>query len=270
MGAGVVVGMNTRAAALFALAASTALAIRAARSKRTLTATMAVVPWGILVDPDYSPRILRWAAIKRVHVEIFYGRDAGTATTLYSVVTIETEHERLSGCAAGAAPLDRLLAHLEPYTREQSHAIALDLDGDRPSEGPLEPECEPLLSSARAWIESAPASMRLELQASYRGVFGGASPRTAEVLRGVLRDRTGRAVDPRAFAAVIAAELGVREVIDDLLALVQSPHPVIAAVAKTAARKLGAATTRTGALEEVAPFLSERDYQVLAAWSGGR
>jgi hypothetical protein len=264
--------MTTRLAALLALAASTVLAIRAARTKRGQAVTMAVVPWGILVDPDHAPRILRWVAIKRVHVEIFYGRDAGTPTTLYSLVSIETDREHLTGCAHGAAPLDRLLAHLERYTREQAHAIALDIDGVRPSEGPYEPECEPLLAAARAWIESAPASMRLELAAGYRGPRGAAlaSPRTAEVLRGILRDRTERPVDPRAFAAVIAAELGVREVIEDLVALVQSPHPVVAAVAKAAARRLGAATTKTGALDEVAPFLSERDCEVLSAWAVAR
>jgi hypothetical protein len=51
------------------------------------------------------------------------------------------------------------------------------------------------------------------------------------------------------------------------VALVQSPHPIIAAVAKAAAKKLGAATAKTGALDEVAPFLSERDCEVLSAWA---
>jgi hypothetical protein len=233
---------------------------------------MGIVPWGILVDPDHHPRVLRWPAVKGVHVEMLHGRDQGTPTTVWSVVTVETEKgETLVGRASGAVSLDRLMAHLAPYSREQAHVVALDLDGERAGEGPLEPDVEPLLAAVRTWLDSAEASTRLDLPPSgYRSVGArAASERTVSALREVLRDRRERIVDPRAFAAACAAELHARELAEDLLPLVQSPHPVIAAVAKAAAKRLGAATARVGALDEVAPFLMEHDVEALRAWSDG-
>ena len=86
------------------------------------------------------------------------------------------------------------------------------------------------------------------------------------MLRAVLRDRTERLVDPRPFAAVVAAEIHAVPLADELVALVQSPHPVVAAVAKVAASKLGVSIARVGALDEVEPFLLPRDVEALAAW----
>ena len=48
-----------------------------------------------------------------------HGRDQATPTTLWSVVTIETDHEKLAARAPGAVSLDRLVAHLEGYREEQ-------------------------------------------------------------------------------------------------------------------------------------------------------
>jgi hypothetical protein len=86
-------------------------------------------------------------------------------------------------------------------------------------------------------------------------------------LRRILRDRSSRSVDPRPFACVLAAELGAVELVEDLVSLVQSPHPIVAAVAKQAARKLGVSTTKVGSLDEVAPFLLEDDARALEAWA---
>ena len=153
---------------------------------------MAIVPWGILVQPDVAPRILRWAAVKRVQVEMIHGRDAGTPTTLWSVVTIETDHERLAGRAAGAVAIERLIAHLAAYAEEQAQAVALDLEGRRGAEGPFEPVFEPLLSAARAAIVGVgPDSTRLCLPAERvsargRSRVGGDHRRP---LRQVLADR---------------------------------------------------------------------------------
>lgn len=231
--------------------------------------TLAIVPWGILVDHEEQPRVLRWAAVKSVHVETHFGRDTGSTTTLYSRVTIETEHERFGGRAYGAVSIERLLAHLKAYAEEQTHTVALDLEGSLHGQGPIEPDCEVLIGAARAFLESAPASSQLELPAmSYRSPAARATtPRTLEELRRVLRDRSRRTVDPRPFACVLAAELSAVEVVDDLVALVQSPHPIVAAVAKQAARKLGVSTARAGSLEEIAPFLLEEDTRALEAWA---
>lgn len=231
---------------------------------------MAIVPWGVLVEPDEVPRVLRWAAVRSVQVDMIHGRDQATPTTLWSLVTVETERERLAARAPGAVPIDRLMVHLEAYADEAAHGVALDLDGERRAFGPYEPDVEPLLGAARAWLESSEASSRLDLPpVGYRRTGGATAvgPRGVELLRGILRDRTPKPVDPRPFAAVVAAELGVRALAADLVTLVQSPHALLAAVAKSAARRLGEGIVKVGTVDEVAPFLPERDVQALAAWS---
>ena len=276
LGAGLWHGATVRGVLLTAIAAvAGGLAFRRvggphlAKKWKANPVSMGIVPWGILLDSEGEPRVLRWPAIKRVQVEMLHGRDQGTPTTLWSVVTVETEKgELFVGRAAGAVSLDRLLALLEPYAKEQGHVVSLDLDGQKEGEGPLEPDGEPLLAAARVWLDSAEASSRLDLPPSgYRSAGArAASERAVEVLRDVLRDRRERRVDPRAFAAACAAELSAKDLADDLVPLVQSPHPMIAAVAKCAAQRLGVATARAGSLEEVAPFLMDQDVETLRAW----
>jgi hypothetical protein len=275
-GAGLLHGISARGVLLTAVGAVCgALALRRiggpylAKKWAGQPMAMAIVPWGVVVHPEDDPRVLRWPAVARVHVEMMHGRDAGTPMTLWSVVTVDTQSgERFVGRARGAVSLDRLMAHLEPYADEQGHKLAMDLDGQRAGEGPLEPDFEPLLGAAREWLDGAAASRRLDLPPSgYRGTSARAtSARAVEVLREVLRDREEKGVDPRAFAATCAAEIHAQELADDLVPLVQSPHPVIAAVARAAAKKLGVATTRAGALDEVAPFLHEEDVERLRRW----
>jgi hypothetical protein len=232
-------------------------------------APLGFVPWGVLVEDDKAPRVLRWAAVRRVHLHVIYGRDNATPSTLWSLVSVETERERFTARAPGAVPLDRLLAYLEAYADEASHQVAMDLEGARAGEGPLEPDFEPLLESARAYVDTAPASSRLSLPpSSYRRAAArAADERTSAELRAILADRTPRAIDPRPFAAVLAAELHATDLVKELLALVQSPHPFVAAVAKVAATKLGADPKRAGSVDEVAPFLNEQDLAAMKAWA---
>jgi hypothetical protein len=125
-----------------------------------------------------------------------------------------------------------------------------------------------LLGSVRDWLGTADAMKELGLApAGYRKTSAlVATARTASVVGEILRDRTPKAADPRAFAAIVAAELHARELASDLVTLTQCPHPVLAAVARQAARKLGASRTRTGTLDEVAPFLFDPDRAQLDGW----
>jgi hypothetical protein len=232
------------------------------------SARLAIVPWGVMVEDDAEPRVLRWAALRRVHLHSVYGNDAGTPSTLWSFIVVETARERFASRTAGAVPLEGLLAHLAAYTHESSARIALDLDGDRPTGGPEEPEVKPLLAAAELALCESPTSSRLHVPAAgYRSSRGAsASPETVRVLRAALRDRVSRDIDRRPLAAVLAAELRAGELVPDLLELVQSPHPLVAAVAKAAALRLGAPTSRTGHLDEVAPFLFDEDVAALKAW----
>jgi hypothetical protein len=232
---------------------------------------MAIVPWGILLGPEEGLRVLRWNGVRSVAVELAQGWDEGTPMILFSIVVVATERERFVAHALDAISIERLVVHLPSYAREASHAIALDLEGRVRAEGPVEPDVEPLLSAARTFVASGRlASLGGTPAGGYRGEPTRAvSPEGLAALRAILRDRTERAVDPRPFASVLAAEVGAREVVDDLVALVQSPHPVVAGVAKAAALRLGASSQRVGSLDEVRPFLLERDAEALVAWVRG-
>jgi hypothetical protein len=220
---------------------------------------MAIVPWGVLVEAEDAPRILRWPAVRRIEVASGVGRS--------SFVVVETERERFVGEAVGAAPLDRLVEHLAAYAREQSTPLALDLHGERSAEA-FESELEVLFDAAATWLESARATAELDLPpAGYRrGAWRTPTTSGVALLRRVLGDRAPRQADPRAFAAVIAAEIQAREVAPELVRLTQCPHPLVAAIAKQAARKLGVPNSKTGTLDEVAPFLWEGDRARLDAW----
>ncbi len=270
-GAGVFEGMSSRAAFVLTMAASTSAYLVGRLRDRSHRANMAIVPWGVIVDPDDSPRVFRWAGVKSVNCRSVHGRESGTAVTRFSVVTVETDRDKFTGSASGAAPLDRLMAYLSDYTEEQSTAVALDLEGREAFLSSFEPDCEPLITSAQAYLASAEGARHLGLPAAGYRRSGSrvASPETTMKLRAVLRNRSRHAADPRPFAAVLAAELGISELADDLVALVQSPHPTVAAVSKLAAQSLGVSTARVGALDEVFPFLDESDQEKLSDWASG-
>jgi hypothetical protein len=268
LGAGVslaMAGLDTRHALVAGAVASvlSMLALHnagaAPRAPLDGSARMAIVPWGVLVDTDETPRILRWAAIRKIDVE---------TSSRASRVAVETDHDRFVGEALGAVTLERLRENLDAYALEQSTPLALDLDGTADSLDAHEPSCEALLGVARGWLDSAGAATRLALDpAGYRRTSSHAATGGAiEVLRCVLRDRTPKPADPRAFAAVLAAELNASELTPELVALTQCPHPLVAAVARQAARKLGVAKAKTGTLDEVAPFLCEGDRNRLENW----
>jgi hypothetical protein len=232
---------------------------------------LALVPWGLIVESESEPRALFWSSVRAVRVTTAHGRDGGNTTTLATFVTVETATETFSGRTPGEANLERLEAHLAAYAEEQAAPLALDLAGTRPCEITDADGGERVVRSARSWLGSAEAHVELGLEsATYRDTSVRATSPLADArLRAVLRApvENGRA-DPRAFAAVVAAELGALEVVPELLSLVQSPHPLVAAFAKQAARRLGAPTSRVGSLDEVAPFLLADDVRVLREWGG--
>lgn len=279
LGAGVTLamsGLNTRQAVVTGLLASvlSAFALRGAGAPSTTTGSvrMAIVPWGVLVHIDETPRILRWAAVRTVEVATSRAHSLLAGAALSSRVAIATDRDRFVGETVGPVSLERLVAHLESYANEQSTPIALDLDGTADGAEAveaIEPGCEMLLGIARGWLQTAAAAGRLGLvPAGYRRTSALAPTSGAvEVLRRILADRTPRPSDPRAFAAVIAAELRAAELVPELVALAQCPHPIVAAVARQAARRLGAPRSKTGTLDELSPFLFDADRIGLEAWA---
>ena len=280
LGAGVTLatsGLDLRHALVAGAFASvlSAFALRGAggaAAPATGSVRMAIVPWGVLVETDEAPRILRWAAVRRIEVETSRAHHLLAGPALSSRVVVATERDRFVGEAVGVVRLERLVEHLVEYASEQSTPLAVDLfgapDGAEPIEA-IEPGCEMLIASARDWLQTASAVMQLGLEpAGYRRTSALApTPRAIDVLREILRDQTPKPADPRAFAAVVAAEIRACELIPDLVALTQCPHPLVAAVARQAARKLGASRAKTGTVEELGEFLFDADRARLEAWT---
>jgi hypothetical protein len=286
LGAGVTLamsGLDSRQALLAGGLASilSAFALRGAGSTTVATGSvrMAIVPWGVLVETDETPRILRWAAVRKIEVATSRAHHLLAGAGVSSRVEITTDRDRFVGEAVGVVPLERLVEHVNAYASEQATPIALELVPDRvrEDESPraetveaTEPGCEMLIGKARDWLGTAGAVVHLGLApAGYRRACALApTARAVEVLRRILRDRTPMAADPRPFAAVVAAEIHATELVPELVALAQCPHPLVAAVARQAARKLGASRAKTGTLDELAPFLFEADRARLEAWVG--
>ena len=258
-------GAGTVAALGWALSTRPSGALRGERE-----VAMSIVPWGVLVTPDTEPRVLRWAAIRAIRVETSHSLHGGTPSALSSVVRVETEREVLVGRTPGAVGLERLVVGLDAYAEEASRAVAFDLDG-RVSidDSATEPVTALLLRRARELCTSAEGAACLFLPpGGYRSVStAAAGPETLERLRAVLDADLESEADPRPLAAMLAGMLDARELVPDLLRLVSSPHPVVAAAAKASALRLGAPRNRAGAVDEVAAFLFEEDLAVLATWA---
>jgi hypothetical protein len=258
------------AAGLTAIAVGRRGALRFVKRLRAAPTAMAIVPWGVLVDPDDdAPRVLRWPGVRRVEVDFVHLRDAaGTPSTAWSFVTVETERERLIGRAAGPVAIERLIAHLASYADETSLPLALDLDGEKPGAAAgIEPIAATLVARARALVSSSEGIEALSLSpSSYRDATAKeADSEAVRRLRDVLRRAPTRA-DARALAALVAGELEATPLVPDLLRLVTAVNPIVAAAATAAALRLGAEPNRAGAIEEVAPFLLDEDRDALADW----
>lgn len=230
---------------------------------------MAIVPWGVRIESEHGLRVLRWAAVRSVNVDFVHEMDHATPSTRWSLVTIETDRELLGGRAAGSVSLECLEAHVQNYAEEAARPVALDLDGQRPLEPGLEPAFEQLLSEARRMLHAGELGERLDLPPdSYREAGSRRSTRQAcELLRAVLVDSHAAAADPRALAAVLAAELGETRLLETLCSLSGCPHPLVAAICRAAALRLGADVKRIGAVDEVCDFLADADLRQLGAWA---
>jgi hypothetical protein len=238
--------------------------------RRVRETAMAVVPWGILVDPDTEPRVLRWPGIRGIRVDVAHSLRGGTPTAVASVVTVDTGRELLAGRAVGAIGLEELTVNLDAYAEEAARPVALDLDGQEAAgDGATEPVVSELLGRARDLCSTGRGAAQLGLPpGGYRSMASTtAGPETVALLRDLLASSPSLPADVRPLASVVAVLLGARELVPELLRLVSAPHPVVAAVAKAAALRLGAPQSRAGAVDEVAAFLFEEDYRNLSLWA---
>ncbi len=231
---------------------------------------MTIVPWGVLLEPDGDVRVLRWPAIRDIRVHASHSRKGGTPAVVATSVEVVTEHEIWSGQRAGAAGLEGLTANLQRYAEEASRPVAIDLDGRTASaDGVTEPVVDELLRAAEALCTTGQGASQLLLPpGGYRVISNrGVGPETLALLRGTLAGEVASEADPRALAALVAAKLGARALLPELVRLTLSPHPVVAAAARAAAIRLGGARHRVGSIDELGCFLFEEDCAQIARWA---
>ncbi|HEY6724391.1 MAG TPA: hypothetical protein VI197_10170 [Polyangiaceae bacterium] len=230
---------------------------------------IAIVPWGVVVHAGSGPRVLRWGAIDSIHVRYQSERESATPVIRWSEVTLRARTETIVGRARGLAPLERLEAHLASYAQEAGRPIALDAAATTTAVSDLEPVFPRLLDEVHRSVRAPDAIPELGLDA--RGYRGGSQRDLGTEGLGVLRrwlteDAAALGADRRPLAAVLAAELRARPLLETLMALVTSPHPFVAAVARSAALRLGAELRRVGSLQELSDFVAAAELEAMGSW----
>lgn len=255
--------------------AATITALAYLRHKRRLPpntreVSMAIVPWGVIIEPDDAQRVLRWPAVRDIQVDVRSTLRGGTPHIVESLVMVYTEQEIFAGRASGALGLERLLANLSAYSYEAGRVPSADLDGKEALCADIsEPCAHLLLGQAQALKDSVQGALRLSLPpSSYREVaLKKAGPDTLSELQAALRGAWDMPYDPRPLAAMLAGLLNTRELLPDLLRQSSSPHPLVSATAKASALRLGEAKGRIGSIDELEPFLCGEDIETLLAFS---
>ncbi len=239
--------------------------------ERAEPVAMALFPYGVLIDGPEATRALRWLAVDAIHAHSVHGSENGVATTLYSLVVVEVaeghseaNRKLYAGKTHGGVSVDALAVHLAAYREEQGRGVALSLDPEGGAADPTEPHAEMLVEQATEYLHTADASAELDLSPfDYRGrrdrALPAASEGTFRALRAVLTSRRAEALDRRPLAVALAGLLDLRPLARDVVALVTAPNPLLAALARVVARRLGVDRQTTGTLDEVLPFLDPRD-----------
>lgn len=233
---------------------------------------MAIVPWGVIVDISAEPRILHWPAVRNIEVAFKHRLEGGTPSIVSSVVTVRTEREAFSGHAHGAVGLETLMANVEAYAHEASRPISLDIDGHQTfDEGAGMPIMAELLRRASELCSTGRGAAELALPPGGYRVAAAAktSPETVALLGRVLDGLVPGQADPRPLAALVAAFIDATELAPILVRLANRPHPLVAAVARAAALRLGVPPSKAGSLDELSEFLLDDDRYVLEQFAAG-
>ncbi len=219
-------------------------------------------PWGVLTEQGPLP----WRVILgATHHQVVRG--TGDRREPWSELELELADRRVRAELPLTTMLEGLEALVPRFRADNDRLIALGLEPDAARAAPTERVLEELLDAARQWLASPEGKAQThESKRDYRGSEEQLHPELIPQLRRRLLEQPV-AAEHAPFAAVVAAELGIEELREDLCALVLSPHPAVAAVAIGAAQKLGAHPSRVGRIHDLEPFLPSQSSQAIERWS---
>lgn len=237
-------------------------------SKEFRALPVGIVPWGIVIDPDRAPIAVPWPRLREVsYTRMTKDNDRYSAEPAIAVMLFNTDVGTVQAQGDDGEWVTSIDAFAPRFARNGVRPPAADIEGAQALETGGLPASLALLRRAEAILESADGRASLGLDAGdYRSTSSRApGPETRALLREALwHDRAGP--DPGPLAAVLCAELGISELVPDLLRLILSTSPLLAATARAAAARLGASPVAAGSLDELEHFLPAEEISELRRW----
>lgn len=238
-------------------------------SKEYRALPVGIVPWGLVIDPDGASIAVTWRGLRElsfVRVGRDGNRDADVPHT--AVMLFNTEAGVVQAQGEDGEWVTTIDAFAPRFARAAPRGPSADIEGTEPLDMAEVPGSLALLRRAEALLQSAEGRASLGLEGGdYRTTSSKvAGPETRALLRAALWEADAK-YDPGPLAAVLAAELGVEELLPDLLRLILSTSPLLSATARAAALRLGASPVAAGSLDELQYFLPDADIAELRRWA---
>lgn len=228
----------------------------------------AVVPWGLLVDPERRPEAVPWRKIRKIsHRIISKSNRNDNYVTKRAMFLFDIGGRRIQ-CVADEGSWVQILHQYDArLTLSSSRPPASDLSGTSVLDTAGLPVSLALIRRAQALIASPEGRSTLGLEGGgYRTTSSGiAGDRTRQHLYQAFWDAEAP-YDPGPIAAILAAELQVKALLPHLLELILAPTPILAAAARACAVKLGASLMSAGSLDETRFFVPDADLEELRSW----
>ncbi len=230
---------------------------------------ISIVPWGLIIDPDKAPRAAPWHNITTIKYSLV-SRDRSRDNELPKLAIVVVELLDGKRLQASAEEGEWLVSVTELHGK-------LAVSARRPPAGSLDgkqalvqddiPTSLSLLRRADAILDSAEGRSSLGLETGgYRNTSSRiASEDTLRILKNALW-QANSPYDTGPLAAILAAKLSAHTLLQDILKLILSPSPMLAAVCRASAVKLGASLMTAGSLEETRFFVAAADRAELSLW----
>lgn len=221
---------------------------------------LTVETWGISVAGSVIP----WCQVVNVAHRKLY-RGSRDNPRVYNQLKFELGDRILRAERDYELGLDLFAEMFRAIHHESACLIATSLAGGaEPARLGL---FDKILTGARGWLASdAGHAEATVIEGDYRNAARSADAAFVRRLAGFLSAAPHDA-DRGPVAAIVAAELGIGSLENQLAALGSSAHPFVAAVATGAALRLGVSKIRVGKVEHVEPYIDADTSRAITAWA---